>query len=200
MPNRDGNASPVLVDYSGQQRHTKHSTICVHHPAQAAEYVIPDGYTTAGVAVPSAILQRILREYKNLSRRVLLRGNATYIHVSTDARVSLHRSDNLFSDADRPVEPRDDDVTVELNIATLGRILKVTHFSSQVRIVCEAGRPVRLQTDLGDRGSRVDVYIHPEGVANGNGVAGGLVAVQTRSVAGPPSSSAHCDDGYLLYD
>ena len=43
--------------YSGQQRHTKHSTISVHHPAQATEYVIPDDYRTEGVLVPSNILR-----------------------------------------------------------------------------------------------------------------------------------------------
>ena len=148
-----------LVDYSGHQDHTKHSTICVHHPAQAVDYVIPSGYRTEGVTVPSGILQRILREYKNLSKRIILTGNERYIHIATDARVSLHRSDNLFG----VPEPRDDDVAVELSISTLSRILKVTHFSPHVCIVCEHGQPVRLQTQLGVHGSRVDVFIQPEG-------------------------------------
>lgn len=77
--------------------------------------------------------QRILREYKRpdgtgwcsvcvgLSKRIVLRGNDTYIHLSTDARVSLHRSDNLFCNADGgTVAPRDDDIVVDLNISTLG--------------------------------------------------------------------------------
>jgi hypothetical protein len=147
-----------LVDYSGRQHHTKHSTICVHHPAQAIEYVIPSGYRTEGVPVPSNILQRILREYKNLSKRIILTGNQSYIHIATDARVSLHRSDNLFGVPD----PHEDDVSVELSISTLGRILKVTQFSAHVRIVCENGQPVRLKTQLGSHGSRVDVFIQPE--------------------------------------
>ena len=51
---------------------------------------------------------------------------------------------------------------MELSINTLGRILKVTQFSSHVRIVCESGRPVRLSSQLGPNGSRVDVFIQPE--------------------------------------
>lgn len=50
-----------LVDYSGRQDHTKHSTICVKHAGQCTEYVIPEDYHTEGVEVPSNILQRILR-------------------------------------------------------------------------------------------------------------------------------------------
>ena len=148
-----------LVDYSGRQHHTKHSTICVHHPAQAAEYAIPGGYRTTGVLVPSNILQRILREYKNLSKRIILTGNSSYIHIATDERVSLHRSDNLFG----VPNPQDDDVTVELSISTLGRILKVTQFSPTVGIVCENGQPVRLNSQLGVHGSHVDVFIQPDG-------------------------------------
>ena len=147
-----------LVDYSGRQHHTKHSTICVHHPAQAAEYAIPSGYRTEGVMVPSNILQRILREYKNLSKRIILTGNQSYIHIATDERVSLHRSDNLFG----VPNPQDDDVSVELSISTLGRILKVTQFSPHVHIVCENGQPVRLKSQLGANGSHVDVFIQPD--------------------------------------
>ena len=47
----------------------------------------------------------------------------------TDARVSLHRSDNLFGTLD----PRDNDISVELNINTLARILKVTQFNPHNR-------------------------------------------------------------------
>ena len=156
----------------------------MHHPAQAVEYVIPDGYRTDGVAVPSGILQRILREYKNLSKRIILRGNDTYIHIATDARVSLHRSDNLFSDsAVRPVMPRDDDVIVGLNIGTLGRILKVTHFNQRVRVVCETGRPVRLQADLGTHGSRVDVFIQPDCVGPSSSIT--LAAVPRAEAVVP---------------
>lgn len=118
--------------------------------------------------------QRILREYKNLSKRIILTGNQSYIHIATDARVSLHRSDNLFGTPD----PREDDVSVELSINTLGRILKVTQFSPHVRIVCESGQPVRLTSSLGSRsendvhndvpwlrGSHVDVFIQPEALS-----------------------------------
>lgn len=84
-----------LVDYSGHEAHTKHATVCVKS-TQYTEYVVPSGYHSEGVAVPSSILQRCLREYKNLSKRIILTGNRHYIHIQTDARFSLHRSDNLF--------------------------------------------------------------------------------------------------------
>jgi hypothetical protein len=155
-----------MVDYSGQQRHTKHSTIGVHHPAQAVEYVIPRDYRTEGVQVSSSLLQRVLREYKNLSRRIILTGNESYIHLSADTRVSLHRSDNLIGSPD----PREDDVSVELSITTLGRILKVTNLSPQIRIVCEVGQPVLLTTPLmlanGMGTSRVDVFVQPEATSS----------------------------------
>ena len=155
-----------MVDYSGQQRHTKHSTIGVHHPAQAVEYVIPRDYRTEGVQVSSSLLQRVLREYKNLSRRIILTGNESYIHLSADTRVSLHRSDNLIGSPD----PREDDVSVELSITTLGRILKVTNLSPQIRIVCEVGQPVLLTPPLmlanGMGTSRVDVFVQPEATSS----------------------------------
>ena len=47
------------------------------------------------------------------------------LRAITDTRVSLHRSDNLFG----TLEPREDDISVELNINTLARILKVTQFN-----------------------------------------------------------------------
>ena len=87
-----------------------------------------------------------------------MRGNEKYIHLQADERVSLHQSDNLFGTLDR----RDDDVVLELNISTLSRILKVTQFSQNVNIVCEVGLPVRLKTQIGRHGSRVDVFIQPE--------------------------------------
>ena len=94
---------------SGRQTHTKHSTICVKHIGQCTEYIAPEGYKSEGVVVPSTILQRILREYKNISKRIILTGNSSYIHIQTDARMattspgevmatpwfSLHRSDKL---------------------------------------------------------------------------------------------------------
>lgn len=148
-----------LVDYSGKQAHAKHSTIATRHNQKpAAEYVVPSGYQSAGVMVPSAILQRSLREYKNLSKRIILTGNDRYVHISTDARFSLYRSDNLYG----VLEPRDNDTTTELSIATLSRVLKVCQFNRMVSIVCEAGLPVRLHTKLGTHGSCADVYIQPE--------------------------------------
>ena len=42
-------------------------------------------------------------------------------------------SDNLFGTLD----PRDDDVTVELPISTLSRILKVTQFNRNVNVTCQ---------------------------------------------------------------
>jgi hypothetical protein len=138
------------------------------------EYVVPSGYLTSGVLVPSNILQRILREYKTLSKRIIVTGNDKYIHLQTDARVSLHRSDNLFGTVPMPgctpgtrtaatPEPREDDITVELSINTLSRILKVTQFHPHVRIVCESGQPVLLKTPIGRYGSHVDVYIQNDG-------------------------------------
>lgn len=59
----------------------------------------------------------------------------------------------------RTPDQRDNDVTVELNINTLSRILKVTQFHPYVRIVCEPGQPVLLKTPIGRHGSHVDVYI-----------------------------------------
>ena len=70
-----------LVDYSGRQDHTKHSTISAHQANQAMDYDIPSGYKSNGVPVPSNILQRILREYKNLSKRIIVTGNDRYIHI-----------------------------------------------------------------------------------------------------------------------
>ena len=99
----------VYHPFSGRQTHTKHSTICVKHIGQCTEYIAPEGYKSEGVVVPSTILQRILREYKNISKRIILTGNSSYIHIQTDARMattspgevmatpwfSLHRSDKL---------------------------------------------------------------------------------------------------------
>ena len=153
-----------LVDYLGRQDHTKHSTIAAHQAGSLTEYDIPTGYRSLGVSVPSQILQRILREYKNLSKRIVVTGNDRYIHIQTDARVSLHRSDNLFGN----LEPRDDDVSVELSINTLARILKVTQFNPCVQIVCETGQPVRLNSKLGPTGSYVDVFIQPDGAGTVN--------------------------------
>ena len=54
----------VAPDYSGRQKHTKHSSISVN-PVQSCEYVIPSAYPNPGIAIASVILQRILREYKH---------------------------------------------------------------------------------------------------------------------------------------
>lgn len=56
----------------------------------------------------------------------------------------------------------EDDVSVELSITTLGRILKVTQFHPVVYIVCEAAMPVRISTQIGRHGSRVEVFIEQE--------------------------------------
>ena len=93
--------------------------------------------------------------------------------IQTDSRVSLHRSDNIFG----VLEHKDDDVSIELSISTLARILsrfplhyklesappKVTQFNPWVEIVCESGQPVRLKTQLGIHGSFVNVFIQPDG-------------------------------------
>jgi hypothetical protein len=73
-------------------------------------------------------------------------------------KMHIPNSDNLFGTLD----VRDDDVSVELSITTLSRILKVTQFHQNVTIVCEAGLPVRLTAQLGRCGSRVDVFIQQE--------------------------------------
>lgn len=67
----------------------KHSTINVKQNVQCVDYVVPTGYSSIGVPVPSSILQRAMREYKSLSKRVILTcsGNS-YIHIQTDERFS----------------------------------------------------------------------------------------------------------------
>lgn len=147
-----------LVDYSANRDHMKHNTIAVRHQGPAPEYVIPTGYPGHGVPISSNILQRTFREYKHLSKRIVLTGNATYVHFQTDSRYSLHRSDNLFGNLD----PHDDDVTVELGITTLSRALKVTQFNRTVHIACHADLPVRLQSQLGSHGSAVSVFLQNE--------------------------------------
>jgi hypothetical protein len=150
-----------LVDYSGKKHHAKHSSITVHPNAPTLDYIVPSGYQSHGVRVASSILQRILREYKTLSKRIILTGNDQYIHLQTDTRVSLHRSDNLFGTLD----PREDDLNVELSISTLSRVLKVTHFNQTVQIVCEVGLPVLLRTAIGAHGSAVDVFVQSDAAA-----------------------------------
>ena len=153
-----------LVDYSDTQSHTKHSSITTKGVG-CCDYLLPAGYQTVGVPVPSGILQRILREYKNLSKRIIITGNGSYIHIQTDARFSLHRSDNLFSSSpgtllEATMLPYD--VTVELGIATLSRIQKITQFDATVSITCEPGLPIRLTAHLGLHGSRIDVFLEQE--------------------------------------
>lgn len=172
-----------LMDYS-TRNHMKHNTICVRQQVPTPEYVVPVGYSGLGVPVASGILQRTFREYKHLSKRIVLTGNGTYapddlrmsleskglggegvivdhpanVYFQTDARYSLHRSDNLFG----ILEPRDDDVVVELGITTLSRALKVTQFNRTVHIACHPGLPVRLASQLGSHGSTVSVYLQNE--------------------------------------
>lgn len=153
----------ALVDYSGRQHHAKHSTVCVKQFGPFTDYALPSGYPPGGVEVPSNILQRILREYKNLSKRVVLTGNAQFLHIATDSRFSLHKSDNLFGQPGGGGEALDGAVTVELNITTLGRILKVTQFGPTVSILCAPNLPVRLSAPIGDHG-RVDVFVQQEPV------------------------------------
>lgn len=77
------------------------------------------------------------------------------------------------------LDPREDDVSVELPISTLARILKVTHFSKTVAIVCEPGLPVRLTAQLGSHGSEVSVYIQQDA-----GGAGGSAAAAVAAAGG----------------
>lgn len=76
--------------------------------------------------------------------------------------IAIPNSDNLFGTLD----VKDDDVSVELSITTLSRILKVTQFHHNVAIVCEPGLPVRLTAQLGRYGSRVNVFIQQESPKN----------------------------------
>jgi hypothetical protein len=71
---------------------------------------------------------------------------------------AIPNSDNLFGTLDA----KDDDVSVELSITTLSRILKVTQFHHNVTIACEPGLPVRLTSQIGRCGSRVHVFIQQE--------------------------------------
>jgi hypothetical protein len=147
-----------LVDYSAKRSHMKHNTICVRQQGSPAEYVIPSGYPGPGVPILSSILQRTFREYKHLSKRIILTGNESYAHFQTDARYSLHRSDNLFG----VLDPREEDVAVELGIATLSRALKVTQFNRTVHVSCHPNLPVRLSSQLGRNGSTVSVFLQNE--------------------------------------
>ncbi len=56
----------------------KHNTICVRQQIPIPDYVIPDGYSGPGVPVASGILQRTFREYKHLSKQIVLTGNGSY--------------------------------------------------------------------------------------------------------------------------
>ncbi len=146
------------MDYS-TQNHMKHNTICVRQQMPIPDYVIPDGYSGPGVPVAFGILQRTFREYKHLSKQIVLTGNRSYVYIQTDARYSLHRSDNLFG----VLDPRDDDVVAEFGITTLIRALKVTQFNKTVHIACHSGLPVRLTSRLGAHGgSTVSVYLQNE--------------------------------------
>lgn len=150
----------TLVDYSGHQNHAKHSTITTKGMG-CSDFVIPTGYYYDGVPVPSSILQRALREYKNLSKRIIITGNQHYIHLQTDSRFSLHRSDNLFG----TMQESDDgsaDFTMELSIGTLGRIQKITQFNTTVHVTCAMGLPIRLTTNIGRRGSRIDIFLEED--------------------------------------
>ena len=64
------------------------------------------------------------------------------------------------------LEPRDDDVTLELPINTLCRILKITAFSKFIHVVCEPGLPMRLKAPLGPQGSQVNIFLQHEGNPN----------------------------------
>jgi hypothetical protein len=66
-----------LMDYC-TRNHMKHNTICVRQQVPIQEYVIPNGYVGLGVPVSSGILQRTFREYKHLSKRIVLTGNESY--------------------------------------------------------------------------------------------------------------------------
>lgn len=158
-----------LVDYSATRDHMKHNTIAVRHHGPAPDYVIPNGYTGPGVPISSNILQRTFREYKHLSKRIILTGNDVYVHFQTDARYSLHRSDNLFG----ALEPREDDVAVELGITTLSRALKVTQFNRTVHVACHPDLPVRIRSNLGAHGSAVSVFLQNEGLPKAGGAGGG---------------------------
>lgn len=152
----------TLVDYSGQHRHAKHSTVTTKGLG-CSDYVIPVGYTHAGVSVPSDILQRAMREYKNLSKRIIITGNRHYVHFQTDGRFSLHRSDNLFGSVIEEKDAVTADVSVELSIGTLSRIQKITQFNSSIHITCDTGLPIRFTTEIGPRGSHIDIFLEEEG-------------------------------------
>ena len=72
------------------------------------------------------------------------------------------RTRKVWSSCLGELDSRDDDVTVELPMTTLARILKVTQFSKQVAIVCEPQLPMRLVAGIGRYGSEVNVYIQQQ--------------------------------------
>lgn len=60
------------------------------------------------------------------------------------------------------LDPRPDDVTIELPISTLSRIFKVTQFNRVVAVMCEPGLPVRFRAMIGSKGSCVNIYIQQQ--------------------------------------
>lgn len=89
------------------------------------------------ISVPSTVLQRMLREYKPLSKGVIFSGNEGYFEVRVD-RYSIHSSDHVFG------EPNNDPILVSMDlcIGTVAKILKMTQFSSVIHITCN-GKPLR---------------------------------------------------------
>lgn len=87
------------------------------------------------------------------------------------------------------IDPREDDISVELPIGTLSRILKVTQFHKHVQIICEAGHPVCLRAQLGIHNSHVDVFIHQH--PNGGGAATDAAPASSSVVKAPPPRLPH---------
>ena len=74
------NIMGIVVDYIGTQIHTKHSTICI----QILEHCENTGWhemPASGIEIPSAVLQRMLREYRLLSKHVVFSGNEHYFEI-----------------------------------------------------------------------------------------------------------------------
>lgn len=68
----------------------------------------------------------------------------------------------MFGDV-KNAELYDEEITIELSISTLGRILKITNLNPTINIICEAGLPVRFRSVIGSNHSTVDVFVEQEG-------------------------------------
>lgn len=163
----------TLVDYSGAHRsHVKHSSVAPEVQCTAVDmdalmlHPLVDA-PTPGVCVPSAILQRIYREYKNSSKRLVIRGNACFVHFAIDPSCCIQQIENVFGHmADEERATTDDAAVVALELATvtLGRAIRVAQLHPQVTFQFQGGdSPCLYMTAVfGAHGSRACIILPPD--------------------------------------